>query len=69
MSTVTTATPEYEPATMSITEAARIIGISRSAGYRAADKGESPTIRIGGRLLVPAAVLYRMLGAGPVTTD
>ena len=54
---------------MSISEAARILGISRSAGYRAADKGEIPTIRIGGRRLVPTAVLYRMLVTGPDATD
>ena len=34
---------------MTVPEAARIVGISRSAGYRAAHKGEIPTIRIGGR--------------------
>ena len=62
MSTVTHLDPDDWPATMTISEAARILGISRSAAYRAAAKGEIPTIRIGGRLLVPTAKLREMLG-------
>lgn len=50
------------PATMTIPEAARLLGISRSAAYRAVARGEIPTIRIGRRLLVPTAKLYTMLG-------
>ena len=62
MSTVTHPEPDDSPATVTISEAARTIGISRSAGYRAAHKGEIPTIRIGGRLLVPVAKLRSLLG-------
>ena len=51
-----------EPATMSIPAAAELLGISRSAGYRAVASGQIPTIRIGRRLLVPTARLYRLLG-------
>ncbi len=50
------------PATMTIPEAAELLGISRSAAYRAVTRGEIPTIRIGRRLLVPTAKLYAMLG-------
>ena len=67
MSTLTLAEPDDWPATMTVTEAARIIGISRSAGYRAAHKGELPTIRVGGRLLVPTAKLREMPGMSPKT--
>jgi len=56
-----TAQPPH-PATMTIPEAARLLGISRSAAYRAVARGEIPTIRIGRRLLVPTAKLYAMLG-------
>ncbi len=52
---------------MTVPEAARIVGISRSAGYRAAHKGELPTIRVGGRLLVPTAKLREMPGMSPKT--
>lgn len=54
--------PDDWPPTITISEAARILGISRSAAYRAAAKGEIPTIRIGGRLLVPTAKLRELLG-------
>ncbi len=50
------------PATMTIPEAAKLLGISRSGAYRAVARGEIPTIRIGRRLLVPTAKLYAMLG-------
>ncbi len=50
------------PPTLTIPEAGRLLGISRSAAYRAAAKGEIPTLRIGRRLLVPTAKLFDMLG-------
>jgi excisionase family DNA binding protein len=55
------------PATMTIPQAAELLGISRSAAYRAVARGEIPTIRIGRRLLVPTAKLYAMLGWLPDT--
>lgn len=62
------ATPAV-PATITVEEAGRILGISRSAAYRAAKRGEIPTLRIGRRLVVPAAIFFRMLGidSGPLT--
>jgi excisionase family DNA binding protein len=57
------------PATMTIPEAAKLLGISRSAAYRAVARGEIPTIRIGRRLLVPTAKLYQLLGWLPEATD
>ena len=57
------------PATMTIPEAAELLGISRSAAYRAVTRGEIPTIRIGRRLLVPTAKLYAMLGLLPEAAD
>lgn len=42
-------------------EAGRALGLSRSAAYDGANRGEIPTIRIGRRLLVPTAALRRML--------
>jgi excisionase family DNA binding protein len=52
---------------MSIPAAAALLGISRSAGYRAVASGQIPTIRIGRRLLVPTAKLHRLLGWPPDT--
>lgn len=68
MSIITHPETDDWPATMTISEAAEILGISRSAGYRAAGKGEIPTIRIGGRLLVPTAKLRALLGLSEATT-
>lgn len=50
-----------ERQTITIEELAAILGIHRNTAYRAAKRGEIPTIRVGGRLLVPKAVLIRIL--------
>jgi excisionase family DNA binding protein len=49
--------------TYSIPEAAKQLGLSRSAAYAAAARGELPVpvLRIGSRLLVPRAALDRLL--------
>lgn len=52
------------PATMSIEEAAKLLGIGRSSCYRAAHAGLIPVIIIGRRVLVVTAKLYDMLGLG-----
>ena len=50
--------------TLSIPEAAKVLGIGRSAAYEAARTGEIPVIRIGRRLLVPKYALDRILKEG-----
>jgi excisionase family DNA binding protein len=50
-----------ERRTYSIPEAAKMLGLSRGAAYDAAKDGSLPTIKIGGRILVPKAMLDRML--------
>jgi excisionase family DNA binding protein len=57
-------TPELSklPPTISIEEAALLLGISRSAAYRAAKAGQLVTFRVGRGRLVPTAPLLRMLG-------
>ena len=47
--------------TYEVEEAGVKLGIARNQAYEAAKNGELPTIRIGKRLLVPKAVLDRML--------
>ena len=47
--------------TYSIPEAARRLGIGRNSAYEAAKRGEIPTIKIGGRVLVPIAALEKLL--------
>jgi excisionase family DNA binding protein len=48
-------------ATVSVPEAAKILGVGRNQGYEAVKNGQIPVIRIGKRLLVPMAALDRML--------
>ena len=48
--------------TVTVEEAGRLLGISRSLAYDAARRGELPTLRIGRRLVVPVAAIDRLLG-------
>ena len=44
-----------------VEEAARLLGIGRSAAYEGVRTGQIPSIRIGRRILVPKAALEQML--------
>lgn len=57
------------PPTISVEEAGDILGVSRRSAYRAAARGEIPTLRIGRRLLVPTRRLMQLLGLEPHPTD
>jgi excisionase family DNA binding protein len=46
---------------LTIPEAAERLGISTKHAYRSAEKGDLPTFRIGGRVLVPVAELERII--------
>jgi excisionase family DNA binding protein len=48
--------------TIRIPEVAEILEISRTAAYDAARAGDIPTIKVGGRLLVPVAGFKKKLG-------
>ena len=51
--------------TMTVEEAAVVLGISRATAYDAVSRGEIPCIRIGSRILIPKVALERLLdGAG-----
>lgn len=54
-------TDENGPATMSIAEAGKILGLGRNAAYDAAKRGEIPTLRFGKLIRVPRARLMKML--------
>lgn len=43
-------------------EAGGMMGLSRGATYAAADRGDIPTVIIGGRKLVPKRPFHKMLG-------
>ena len=55
------------PATYSVPEAARLLGISRSAAFEAARRGDLPgAIKIGHRVVVSRSVLERVLNGEPI---
>ena len=47
--------------TMTVQQAGRLLGVGRSTAYNAAKRGELPTFRLNGRLVVPTAEVRRML--------
>ena len=52
------------PLTLSVPEAGKkYLGLSRDGSYRAAERGEIPTIRIGRLLRVPVRAMERLLDA------
>ena len=50
--------------TVTVGEAARLLGIGRNSAYEAAHRGELPVVFIGKRILVPLAALERLLTGG-----
>ena len=54
-------TKDAERLTLSVKEAAKLLGLSRGLTYEAVGRGEIPSIRIGHRILIPRAALHRML--------
>lgn len=52
-----------KPATFTVCQAAKVLGIGRSLAYEAAARGELPTVRIGTRILVPRLALEEFLSA------
>ena len=60
--TVTASEFSHLPALIGVKQACALLGISRSAGYRAAAVGDLPTIRLGRRLYVPTARLGVLIG-------
>lgn len=60
--------PMEERLTLTVEEAATLLGISRAFAYEAVGRGEIPSIRIGRRVLVPRVALERMVGGQNQTT-
>jgi excisionase family DNA binding protein len=52
--------------TISIIEAAKLLGVSKNTAYRAAQAGQIPTIRVGHLLKVPRERLMAMLDGPPL---
>lgn len=56
-------------ATITVEQAAELLGIGRTAAYEAARRGQLPTRRLGRRLLVPVPALLSWLGDRPKDLD
>ncbi len=50
--------------TLTVEEAARLLGISRALGYELVARGELPSIRLGRRIVVPRRALEALLESG-----
>jgi excisionase family DNA binding protein len=56
-----------ERLTLSVEEAAHVLGIGRGLAYELARTGQIPVIRLGRRMVVPRAQLEAMLEAEPAS--
>ncbi|MGI8684179.1 MAG: helix-turn-helix domain-containing protein [Acidimicrobiales bacterium] len=50
--------------TLTVEEAAQLLGISRALGYELVARGELPSIRLGRRIVVPRRALDALLERG-----
>jgi excisionase family DNA binding protein len=48
--------------TYTVLEVAEILGIGRNTAYEVCRNGEIPTIRVGGRVLIPRSAIDELLG-------
>lgn len=51
-----------ETPTLSVEQAGRLLGLSRSGSYASVQRGEIPILRLGRKFRVPTAELRKMLG-------
>jgi excisionase family DNA binding protein len=58
-----------ERQTLTVEEAARLLGVGRSTAYLAVRRGDLPVIRIGRRYVVPRLALERLLDGEHTDAD
>lgn len=49
------------PATMTVTQTATVLGISRSTAYECVRRGVIPSLRLGRRIVVPTTAIEALL--------
>lgn len=54
--------PDPLPVTLTVEEVARVLRIGRNTAYEAIARGDLPSVRIGGRVLIPSARLLALFG-------
>ncbi len=52
---------DNESLAVSVTEAARLLGVGRTLAYRCVRTGELPSVTLGGRILIPRSALERIV--------
>ena len=63
------------PRTFTVSEAATMLGISRTSAFKAVRSGELPSLRFGRRIVIPRAAIEHLLdgsedlGGTPRTSD
>jgi excisionase family DNA binding protein len=58
-----------ERLTVTVPEAAKLLGISRMSAYTAVREGVIPSLRIGRRILIPRLALERLLAQASQRAD
>ncbi|MGQ0824116.1 MAG: helix-turn-helix domain-containing protein [Actinomycetota bacterium] len=61
--TSTTSDPHTATLTVSVTEAARLLGIGRTLAYDLVARGVLPSVRLGRRVLIPRYALAEVLAS------
>ena len=57
-----------EKLTMTVEEAAALLGISRALGYELVSRGDIPCLRLGRRIVIPRRAIDRMIDeTGPAS--
>jgi excisionase family DNA binding protein len=55
-------TDDIQPLTVTVEQAAKLLGIGRSTAYELVHTGDIPSLRLGRRIVVPIAIVAEKLG-------
>ena len=71
MSLVKTGTSVPDCVTVTVEQAARILGISRTSAYECVRTGDLPSLRFGRRIVIPAVALATLIAdpTGAIETE
>lgn len=56
---------DIQPLTLTVEQAAKVLGIGRSSAYELVHTGDIPSLRLGRRIVVPSAKVAAQLGIEP----
>lgn len=62
------ANTDLTTATMTVSQAATVLGISRASAYECVRAGSIPSLRLGRRIVVPVRALEALLNAAAAAT-